>query len=99
MGEKEWLKDLLMDQKCVSGLGNIYVNEILFSCNINPFRKVKTLKNFEIKKIVKNTKKILNKSIRLGGSSIKNFSSYDGKKGEFQQQFKVYGREDKNVLI
>ncbi len=94
-GRERMVKDLLMDQKCVSGLGNIYVNEILFSCNINPFRKVKTLKNFEIKKIVKNTKKILNKSIRLGGSSIKNFSSYDGKKGEFQQQFKVYGREDK----
>ena len=50
----------------------------------------------EILKIIKFTKKILNKAIKLGGSSIKNFSSGSGKKGSFQQHFKVYGRKDQN---
>ena len=82
-----------MDQKFVSGLGNIYVNEILFKSNIKPLRMTPTLKNFEIRKIIKNTKKILKTSIKLGGSSIKDFSSDNGKKGNYQQYFKVYGRQ------
>ena len=84
-----------MDQKCVSGLGNIYVNEILFLSGISPFRKVAKLKDFEINKIIKSTKKILKKSIKLGGSSIKDFSSGDGKKGKYQFFFHVYGRKGK----
>ena len=90
------IKNILMDQKCVSGLGNIYVNEILFFSGVKPSRKVKSLKDFELKNIVKNTKKILRNSIKLGGSSIKDFSSDDGKMGKFQQYFSVYGREGKN---
>ena len=82
-----------MDQKFVSGLGNIYVNEILFMSKISPTRKVLNLKNFEIDKIVKNTKKILKRAIDKGGSSIKDFSSDSGKKGLFQQNFKVYNRK------
>ena len=86
------IKSILMDQKFISGLGNIYVNEILFLSRIMPYRKIKTLKNYEIIKIVKNTKKVLKNSIKMGGSSIKDFSSDNGKMGEFQQRFKVYGR-------
>jgi len=92
-GRNRTIKDILMDQKCIAGLGNIYVNEILFESGIKPHRKVKKLKNLEIIKIIKNTKKILRNSIKLGGSSIKDFSSSDGKKGAFQQHLKVYGRE------
>ena len=90
---KRNIKDILMDQKCVAGLGNIYVNEILFLSRIKPTRQVINLKNFEINKIVKNTKKILSVAIKHGGSSIKNFSNEDGKKGDFQQHFNVYGRK------
>ena len=82
-----------MDQKFISGLGNIYVNEILFLSGILPNRKVARLKDHEINKIIKNTKKILRKSIKLGGSSIKDFSSDNGKKGDYQQYFRVYGRK------
>ncbi len=89
------VKDILMDQRCVSGLGNIYVNEILFLSGVRPNKKVKLIKSFEIEKILKNTKKILKNSIKLGGSSIKDFSSDDGKKGSFQQHFKVYGQKGK----
>tara|TARA_B100000282_G_C31615007_1_gene436589 strand:- start:1 stop:867 length:867 start_codon:yes stop_codon:yes gene_type:complete len=94
IGRKRSIKNILMDQKCVSGLGNIYVNEILFFSRIQPTRKVTKLKNFEIKKIIKFSKKILKNSIKLGGSTIKDFSSENGKKGVFQQYFKVYGREN-----
>ena len=93
LGKSKMIKDLLMDQKFISGLGNIYVNEILFLSKIKPNRKIKTLKNFELEKILKNTKRILKKAILLGGSSIKNFSSSTGKKGSFQQIFNVYGKK------
>jgi len=56
------------------------------------------IKNKEIHKIIKNTKKTLKKAISLGGSSLRDFSSSDGKKGEFQQYFYVYGRKGENCL-
>ncbi len=90
-GKNRFIKDLLMDQKFVSGLGNIYVNEILFKSGIKPNKRLKKLKDFEIRKILINIKKVLKKAIQLGGSSIKNFSSSDGQSGNFQQHFNVYG--------
>jgi len=94
--KKTKIKDLLMDQKFVGGLGNIYCNEILFLCSVNPQRSVKKINQKEILKLVKFTKKILKKSISRGGSSIKNFSSTDGQDGNFQQTFNVYAREKSN---
>ena len=85
-----------MDQKFLSGLGNIYVNEILFQSGIRPVKKIKKLANFEIKKIIKFSKKIISKAIVFGGSSIKDFSSGSGKKGSFQQHFSVYGKKGEN---
>ena len=95
-GRERSIKNTLMDQKCVSGLGNIYVNEILFLSGIKPDRKSTQLKDFEIEKIIKFSKKILKNSIKLGGSTIKDFSSENGKKGVFQQHFKVYSRENQD---
>ena len=95
--EKErTIKDILMDQKFISGLGNIYVNEILFFSGVRPTKKIKKLTNFEIQKIIKYSKKIISKAIIHGGSSIKNFSSSSGKKGSFQQHFSVYGKKGEN---
>ena len=93
MNKNRTIKDILMDQKFVSGLGNIYVNETLFFSGIKPTKKVKNLSEREIRKIIKFTKRILTKAITLGGSSIKNFSSDNGKKGLFQQYFCVYGKK------
>ena len=91
---KRNIKSILMDQKFVSGLGNIYVNEILFLSGVRPSREVKKLKNFEIEKIIKYSKIILTSSIKLGGSTIKDFSIENGKKGVFQEYFKIYGKKD-----
>ena len=92
------IKDLLMDQKFVAGLGNIYVNEILFKSKVNPKKKAKSLNVKIVKEIIKNTQKILKKSIKLGGSSIKDFSDGHGKKGAYQQKFMVYGRYKERCL-
>ena len=92
------IKDILMDQKVVSGLGNIYVNEILFLSGINPRKKIKKLKEENLRKIIYFTKKILKKSILDGGSSIQNFSNTDGKSGVFQQQFNVYGQKGERCV-
>jgi len=95
-GKERTIKNILMDQKFISGLGNIYVNEILFSSGVRPTKKIKELTDVEINKIVKFSKKIITKAIVLGGSSIKDFSSSSGKKGSFQQYFSVYGKKGEN---
>ncbi len=94
--KKRTIKDILMDQRFVSGLGNIYANEILFICKIKPTRKTYSLKDKDIKNIILQTKKILKRAIYFGGSSLKDFSSSDGKKGKFQDYFNVYGKKGGN---
>ena len=86
---------LLLDRKLVSGLGNIYVNEILFQAKINPFKKSYLINLDENKRIVKYSKIILKKAIRFGGSSIRDFKGITGKSGNFQSEFKVYDRAKK----
>ncbi len=92
------IKNFLLDQKFVSGIGNIYASEILFISRINPFKKAKNLNLAECNKIFYNSKKVLNKAIKKGGSSIKNFKNLSGDKGFFQKVFKVYQREDMPCL-
>ncbi len=95
-GKNKNIKDLLIDQKFLSGVGNIYANEILFVSKINPLKKIKFLKRGDCKKIIFNSKKILKKAIKNGGSSIRDFKNTDGKKGGFQNNFNVYHRENLN---
>tara|TARA_B100000401_G_scaffold437867_1_gene384540 strand:+ start:982 stop:1848 length:867 start_codon:yes stop_codon:yes gene_type:complete len=93
INKKRKLKDILMDQKFVSGLGNIYVNEILFLSKLKPTKTTRSLKNSDMIKILYFTRKILRSSIKTGGSSIKNFEDSFGVSGKFQQQFNVYARD------
>jgi len=95
LNKKIKIKNLLMNQKFIAGLGNIYCNEILFLCRISPNRIVDKINMKELVKIVKFTKQVLKKSISYGGSSIKNFVSTEGENGNFQQTFNVYNREKK----
>ena len=75
------------------GIGNIYASEILFLCKINPFKKVRLLTKQECKKIIINSKKILLKAIKKGGSSIRDFKDISGSKGSFQNEFRVYQQQ------
>ena len=89
------IKDTLMDQSVIAGIGNIYANEILFSAKINPYRSVKTLKRKEIESIIKATRQILQKSIKVGGTTLQNHLQPNGKLGYFFQKLRVYGRNNK----
>ena len=94
--KKKNIKSFLLDQNFVSGIGNIYASEILYSSKINPFTPAKNLHNSQLKKIIKNSKEILIKAINQGGSTIRDFKNTSGDIGKFQKKFKVYGREKKN---
>ena len=86
-GKKKNIKNFLLDQNFVSGIGNIYANEILFLSKINPCKKVSLLKKEDLKKIIIYSKKVLLNAIKKGGSSIKDFKNTLGKKGDFQRFF------------
>ena len=92
------IKNFLLDQYFVSGIGNIYANEILFYSKINPFKIAKKLSSKEIKKLIKYSKLVLNLAIKFGGSSIRDFKNAKGISGSFQNKFKVYDRENKYCL-
>ncbi len=94
-GKKIFLKNLLMDQKFVAGLGNIYVNEAMFFSKTNPKIRLNNLPHKKIQSLVNEIKKVIKKAINEGGSSIKNFNNTEGEKGNFQQFFNVYGRQGK----
>ena len=93
---KKNIKNMLMDQSFVSGLGNIYVNEVLFISKIKPLRQCKGLNKYEIKNLILNINEILKFSIKKGGASIKDFKNTLGESGNFQQFFHVYGQKNKN---
>ena len=93
LGKKKDIKDFLLDQNFVSGIGNIYASEILFASKINPFKKAKKLNKNECLNIILNSKKILEQAINKGGSSIRDFKDILGNKGNFQKEFKVYQQE------
>ena len=94
LNKKKDIKSYLLDQKFVSGIGNIYANEILFFSKINPMKSAMKLTNKECKKIILFSKKVLNEAINKGGSSIRDFKDTSGNSGNFQKEFKVYLREN-----
>jgi formamidopyrimidine-DNA glycosylase len=87
------IKQLLLNQYIVAGIGNIYACEILYDAKISPLRKGSSLKRSHIGTILGSVRKILRKAIKYGGSSISDYVSPDGTLGNFQKNFKVYGRE------
>jgi formamidopyrimidine-DNA glycosylase len=90
---KRPIKTLIMDSHVVPGVGNIYANESLFSAGISPLRESSKLTEQDCKNLCKSIKSILKKSIKLGGTTLKDFSSADGKPGYFAQELLVYGKE------
>ena len=91
------VKQLLLNQYIVAGIGNIYASEILFDAKISPLTKGNELNKYQIGTIISSIKKILKKAIRSGGSSINDYVSPDGTLGNFQNNFKVYGKEGKII--
>jgi len=89
------IKMLLLDQKFVAGIGNIYTSEILFVAKIHPLIIVKDLDKEQIKKIIEISQSILKRAVELKGTSIVDFLTPDGEKGTYQNELKVYFRDKK----
>jgi formamidopyrimidine-DNA glycosylase len=94
-GRKKPVKNLLMDQRALGGIGNIYANEILFRAGIRPGRQARRLTRTELQRLFNATRAILRSAIRLGGSSISDYRDGDGRPGYFQLRLKVYDRAGK----
>jgi len=88
------VKAILLNQKLISGIGNIYADEILFEAKIKPERTADSLSEKDLKEIFRATKDILKKAIKYRGTTFSNYVDANGKKGNFSGQLKVYGRED-----
>lgn len=88
------IKTVLLDQRIVSGLGNIYVCEVLHRTGISPTKKANTLSKARIASLVPAIREVLSDAIKAGGSSLKDYRQTDGELGYFQHSFKVYDRED-----
>ena len=86
------IKTVLLDQSIITGIGNIYDDEILFLSGINPLRKSNTINKNECDKIIKYTKEVLNHALELGGTTIKSFTSEEGVHGLFQNELLVHGK-------
>ena len=93
--KKTNIKNALLDQKIIAGIGNIYASEILFKAKIKPYRSVNSLKLRDLELIINSTKEILKKSIKKGGTTIKDHKQPNGKLGYFKQDLAVYGKENK----
>jgi len=86
------IKQFLLNQELIVGLGNIYVDESLFKAKIKPFRRVYTLKGNETDRLYKAIKLKLFTAIKFGGTSVNTFVSISGERGKFVNKLKVYGR-------
>ena len=91
--KKGKIKQVLMDQNIIAGIGNIYSDEILWQAKVHPLREIKELSEEEIKRIYEAMRRILPKAIELGGESISDFRRISGEKGGFDVLRKVYRRE------
>lgn len=90
------IKKFLMDNKFIVGIGNIYASEILFRARINPTRITSQISYLEAGVIFKEIKETLNEAIILGGSSLKDYRNVLGIYGNYQNNFKIYGKNGKN---
>lgn len=91
-GKRASVKQFIMDNKIVVGVGNIYANESLFFAQIHPTSPAGKLKKRDWINLVSNIKQVLATAIRQGGTTLKDFSQVDGKPGYFAQELSVYGR-------
>ncbi len=87
------IKQFLMNQEVVVGVGNIYAQEALFKARIHPQRPSNQVSVHEFEEIIHAIKSVLNEAIKQGGTTLKDFRNSDGKPGYFAQSLAIYGRE------
>jgi formamidopyrimidine-DNA glycosylase len=92
-GRKQGPKTLLLDQRIVAGLGNIYVCEALNRARISPFKAAGGISRPRLERLVIEIRAVLTEAIAAGGSTLRDFAQTDGALGYFQHRFRVYDRE------
>ncbi len=98
-GRKTPIKSALLNQKLLSGVGNIYADESLFRAGIRPRRRAASLTKEQLRRLHSAVQEVLREAIALGGSSISDYVNADGEEGFFQLQHRVYGREGEPCLL
>jgi formamidopyrimidine-DNA glycosylase len=98
-GRQTPIKSALLNQKLLSGVGNIYADESLFRAGIRPKRRAATITREQLAKLYLSVKVVLTEAIALGGSSVSDYVDADGAEGFFQLQHRVYGRESEPCLV
>ncbi len=98
-GRKTPIKSALLNQKLLSGVGNIYADESLFRAGIRPRRRAAFLTRKELSSLYVTVQEVLKEAIALGGSSVSDYVGADGEEGFFQLQHRVYGREGEPCLV
>jgi formamidopyrimidine-DNA glycosylase len=98
-GRKTPIKSALLNQKLLSGVGNIYADESLFRSGIRPKRRASSLSKEDLRRLYLALQQVLQEAIKLGGSSVSDYVDSDGEEGFFQLQHRVYGREGEPCLV
>ena len=98
-GRKTPIKSALLNQKLLSGVGNIYADESLFRAAIRPRRRAASLSQEELRRLYRALREVLEEAIALGGSSVSDYVGADGEEGMFQLEHQVYGREGQPCLV
>jgi len=86
------IKSALLDQHVTAGLGNIYVDELLFACGLHPLKPCNTMCLQDVQQLIRRLRTLLRRAITNGGSTFRNYVNADGKPGRFQTYHQVYGR-------
>ena len=88
------IKNVLLDQKIIAGIGNIYASEALWQAKLSPLRSANTLTLLETTLLLRELQDVLRRAIAAGGSTLRDHVRPNGDKGYFQHSFKVYNREN-----
>ncbi|MEN6561062.1 MAG: bifunctional DNA-formamidopyrimidine glycosylase/DNA-(apurinic or apyrimidinic site) lyase [Acidobacteriota bacterium] len=91
-GRKGRVKSVLLDQRRIAGIGNIYADEALFAARIHPEKPASSLRPDAVERLYRSMKKILGAAIAAGGSTVRDYRDAEGNAGGFQLAHKVYGR-------
>jgi len=97
-GKNRPLKNFLMDNRTVAGIGNIYASEIMFQARLRPEKKISTLTRKQWERVVESCRYVLEKAIKSGGTSISDFVNESGRRGYFQLELRTYGRQGKPCI-
>lgn len=93
------IKQALLNQEIIAGLGNIYVDETLFLSRIHPMRKTNQISEEEAKIIIESARNVLDKAVQLGGTTIRSYTSSLGVHGRFQNELQVHMKKDEPCPI